>query len=78
MRALVRTSPRLPSGFLLKALSRAFERTVGAAVVYMIEYRKAKAAEDLYKHLSRLSDEELAVWGLDRRYLAQFIRQRLY
>ena len=45
MRALVRTSPRLPSGFLLKALNRAFERTVGAAVVYMIEYRKAKAAE---------------------------------
>lgn len=78
MRALVRTSPRLPSGFLLEALSRAFERTVGAAVVYMIEYRKAKAAEDLCRHLARLSDEELAVWGLDRRSLAQFIRQRLY
>ena len=78
MRALVRTSPRLPSGFLLEALSRAFERTVGAAVVYMIEYRKAKAAEELCRHLARLSDEELAVWGLDRRSLAQFIRQRLY
>ncbi|MFZ0848026.1 MAG: hypothetical protein WAO08_02320 [Hyphomicrobiaceae bacterium] len=78
MRALVRTSPRLPSGFLLEALSRAFERTVGAAVVYMIEYRKAKAAEELCRHLARLSDQELAVWGLDRRSLAQFIRQRLY
>ncbi len=78
MRALVRTSPRLPSGFLLEALSRAFERTVGAAVVYMIEYRQAKAAEDLCRHLARLSDGELAVWGLDRRSLAQFIRQRLY
>jgi hypothetical protein len=74
MRALVRTSPRLPSGFLLNA----FECTVGVAVVYMIAYRETKAAEDLYQHLSRLSDEELTVRGLDRRHLAQFIRQRLY
>jgi hypothetical protein len=78
MRALVRTSPRLPSGILLKALSHAFEGTAGVAVVYMIAHRKAKAAEDLYRHLSRLTNEELTVRGLDRRHLAQFIRQRLY
>ena len=39
--------------------------------------RKAKAAEELYRYLSRLSDAELAVRGLNRHRLVQFINERL-
>jgi hypothetical protein len=78
MKALTRSSPLVPSRLLVHALIRAYECTIGAIATYMIEYRKAKISEDLYSYLSRLSDAELAARGLDRRQLAQFIRQRLY
>jgi hypothetical protein len=77
MRAVVRTSPPFPSGFLLEALTWALKRTAGKAFACMIAYRKAKAAEDLYKHLLRRSDPDLAAHGLDRGRLAQMISQRL-
>jgi hypothetical protein len=78
MKALTRSSPPAPSRLLLHALIRAYEYTIGAVAAYMIEYRKAQVAERLHSYLSRLSDKELAARGLDRRQLAQFIRQRLY
>jgi hypothetical protein len=77
MRPFVRTSPSYPSGLLLEALTWALKRTAGKAVTCMIAYRKAKAAEDLYNHLLRWSDPDLAAHGLDRGRLAQLISQRL-
>jgi hypothetical protein len=77
MRAFVRTSPSFASGLSLEALTWALKRTAGKAFACMIAYRKANAAEDLYKHLLRWSDQDLAAHGLDRERLAQLISQRL-
>jgi len=77
MRTFVRTSPTFPAGLLLKALIQDLRCTAGKAAAYMIAYRKAKAAGDLHKHLSRWSDPDLAAHGLDRARLAQLISQRL-
>lgn len=78
MNSLVRSGPSVPSRLFLRALIWVHERTIGALVTHMTAYRKAKVSEHLYSHLSRLSDAELAARGLDRRQLAQFIRQRLH
>jgi hypothetical protein len=77
MRSLIGSPPLAFSRLLAHALIWAYERTAGTVVTYMIEYRKAKVSEELYRHLSRLSDAELAARGLDHQRLAQFISQRL-
>ena len=53
------------------------DRAIGTARIYLVEYRNAKAAEELYWQLSRLSDAELARRGLDRHQLTQLVRERL-
>jgi hypothetical protein len=63
---------------LRHAVGRWFARSLGAALVYVVERQRAKAAEVLYTQFSRLSDAELARRGLNRTHLAQFIRDRLY
>ncbi len=70
--------PPFSAGVLLHAVGRAFERSIGTARTYLSEQRKAKAAEDLYQHLSGLSDAELARRGLDRDQLAHFVREHFY
>jgi hypothetical protein len=77
MRSLVRSSLVTPWRDLLRALIWASGRITGAVVAHIVAHRKAKAAEELYRHLSRLSDAELAARGLDRRQLPQLMVERL-
>jgi hypothetical protein len=77
MQSSVRTKRVVPLGLLAHALIRACERITDAVATYAIAHRKAKAAEELYRYLSRLSDAELAVRGLNRHLLVQFINERL-
>ena len=44
----------------------------------LVEYRKAKAAESLYRQLRTMSEEDLAKAGLSRRDIARQVRERLY
>jgi hypothetical protein len=77
MKSLARTMLAVPSHSLLHTLMRASRRIAGAIGAYLIASRKAKAAEELFRHLSRLPDQELATRGLDRKRLAQIIAERL-
>jgi len=61
----------------IKIVSGALEHFKNLGWAYLIEYRKAKAAEDLYQQLSRQSDAELARRGLHRKGLIQFVRERI-
>jgi hypothetical protein len=70
----VPVAPRIFSGLLLRSLML----LRGAVSRYVIEYRSAKAAQELYRHLSSLSDAELARRGLERRQLPQLVRDRCY
>jgi hypothetical protein len=62
---------------LLEALGRGISHAIGTARTYLVEYRNAKVAEELYRSLSRLSDAELARRGLDRHQLAPIVKERL-
>ena len=70
----VPVAPRIFFGLLLRSLML----LRGPVSRYVIEYRNAKAAQELYRHLSRLSDAELAKRGLDRRQLPQLVKDRRY
>jgi hypothetical protein len=59
---------------VVKRLKRPF----ATALAYFVEHRRAKAAEDTYHRLSRMSDAELAKHGLERSQIASFIKERLY
>ena len=59
-------------------LDRQLEHSIGTARNYLVEHRKAQVADELYTHLSGLSDAELARRGLKRQDLPQFIKEHLY
>ena len=48
------------------------------ALDILMEHRRAKAAENVYSHLSAMSDDELAHAGLRRSEIATYVRRRLY
>jgi hypothetical protein len=50
----------------------------GAVTPYVIEYRRAKAAQELCRRLSSLSGAELDRRGLERRRLPQLVRDCCY
>ena len=51
-------------------------RAIGVVRVYQAEHRKARAAEELHRHLSPLSDAELARRGLHRDQLLELVKAR--
>jgi hypothetical protein len=62
---------------IIKLVGGALDSLGSLAWIYLIEYRNAKAAEDLYQRLSTHSDAELARLGIDRGSLTQHVaRQR--
>jgi len=63
-----------PANSLVGWLNRARQ----VVLACFAEQRRAKAAEEIYLHLSRLSDAELARRGLERARLADVVRERLY
>jgi hypothetical protein len=61
---------------LLQALSRGLLRSIGTAQAHLAQHREARAAQELHRHLSGLSDAELARRGLDREQLARLVAPR--
>jgi hypothetical protein len=59
---------------LLQTLGRGLQRSIGAALDYVAQHRDARAAEEVYRSLSRLSDAELARRGLRREQIAEFAK----
>ena len=72
------TTPKNPltASMIVQALAAGAAHSLTAAWAYLSEYRDARAAEELYKELSRLSDGELARRGLDREQLATVLKHR--
>jgi hypothetical protein len=66
----------LSASALLHALGRGLARSIGIVRTYVVEHRNARAGEELYRHLSRLSDAELARRGLGREQVAQLVKGR--
>jgi hypothetical protein len=64
--------------YSFRTLLRRLERPFAAVLIYLIEYRRAKAAEETFARLSSLSDAELAKHGIERGQISQFVRERLY
>jgi hypothetical protein len=62
---------------IIKLVGGALDSLGSLAWIYLIEYRNAKAAEDLYQRLSTHSDAELARLGLDRASLTQHVARQL-
>jgi hypothetical protein len=61
---------------IIKLVGGALDSLGSLAWICLIEYRNAKAAEDLYQRLSTHSDAELARLGLDRGSLTQHVARR--
>jgi hypothetical protein len=57
-------------------LSKGVARSLGTVRLYLIRHRDARAGEELHRHLSLLSDTDLARRGLDREQLAQLLGGR--
>lgn len=55
-----------------------FGRFLRAVSEYVAAGRKAKAAEQIYMHMSSLSDSELERHGISRGDIARYIHDRLY
>ncbi len=70
-------NPSSSAGGLLHALTRGLVRGMETAQVYIDHHGNARAAEELYQHLSRLSDAELARRGLRRDQIADYVKQGL-
>ncbi len=70
-------NPSPSAGGLLRALTGGLVRGMETAQVYIDHHGNAMAAEELYKHLSRLSDAELARRGLSRDQIAQYVKRGL-
>ncbi len=72
------TTPQNPLTAItvVQALAAGAAYSLTAAWAYVSEYRNARATEELYKELSRLSDSELARRGLDRAQLALLVKNR--
>jgi hypothetical protein len=68
-------NPSLPAGELLQAIARGLARAMETARVYIDHHRSARTAEELYRHLSLMSDAELARRGLRRDQIAQYVKQ---
>jgi hypothetical protein len=66
----------LTASTVMQAVVAGAAHSLAAAWVYVREYRDARAAEELYKELARLSDSELARRGLDRPQLALLVKNR--
>jgi hypothetical protein len=62
---------------IIKLVGGALDSLGSLAWIYLIEYRNAKAAEDLYQRLSTQSDAELARLGIDRGTLTQHVARHL-
>jgi hypothetical protein len=72
------TTPQNPltASTVVQALAAAAAHSLTAAFAYVSEYRDARAAQELYKEISRLSDGELARRGFDRAQLALLLKHR--
>ena len=68
-------NPSQSAGELLQAMARGLARGMESARIYIEHHNNARAAEELHRHLSRLSDAELARRGLRRDQIAQYIQQ---
>ena len=68
-------NPSVSARGVLHALARGLARAIATAQVYLAYHRDARVAEELYRHLRRLSDAELARRGLSRDQIAQFVKQ---
>jgi hypothetical protein len=69
------TNP-LSASVMLHALAAGLARSIGMARTYQNEHRNARAAEELHRHLSQLSDAELARRGLHRDQLLELVKGR--
>jgi hypothetical protein len=76
--AFPQTTPQNPltASTVVRVLAAGAAHSLMAAWVYVSEYRDARAAEELHKELSRMSDCELARRGLDRARLALLVKHR--
>jgi hypothetical protein len=61
---------------LLQTLGQGLQRSIGTALNYVAQRRDARAAEEIYRSLSRLSDAELARRGLRREQIAEFAKRQ--
>lgn len=73
---LPRTMSYSPT-FDLKPLARRVSGGFKTCCTWLVAYRKAKAAEELYQRLARMSDVDLARVGMTRADISKEVRQRL-
>jgi hypothetical protein len=66
----------LTASTVILAIAAGAAHALTTTWAYVIEYRDARAAEELYKELSRMSDSELERRGLDREQLALQVKHR--